>query len=537
MRIVIIKWVYEKAEFLSLKSIALNGNKFDENMYASYISLNLGPKPGISDEAEIDEVTNDCTLSLKTDSEEIWIGITSKPELLVSANDFTFADTKFFFRNNELVIHMIGKKKGEVVRFNNREWTIKDIWKIKTRAVRFCMIEYTSKIPDSKCMKTIQIDFEKPLESIIPILVEGEIYDKQTLAEYNFRNGLGLPLYQLAKRKGRNLADAILYLLEIPNQLVYTGEVNILNPVQSKIIISPTSIIMLSLIDILDDFIARYKDRIIISESTKKYFIDIVDSINTEEYGIKSSLGIDNGKYFFNELTDESKKKRLLFFNKIIQAITNLEMVIVMISSEELDEKAKYVDLISRMEYENLKYANENDLAYLVDDLFIRKARGLFSSDIKTLNSASVLYELFNEDVDQLLDKLELLSKGGYNYVVNLHALIIVTEKLFNKYQLVGQGSRYEILLNIIHNSSSKQLTFQNHLRIIVDYINHLYSQKSDNRAIFLIQFLLKEFWRFINLYGLDPDILFKELGRICGSDAKKIRFFYDLLSEINSDY
>lgn len=528
---------YEKAESLSLKALSLNGNTFNENLFAQFIRINLVPKPGIPDVAEIEEVSNDCVVLLESGSDLMWVGITSKPEILVSGNNYTFADTRFYFRNDENVIHFISCIKGDSVRFDNKEWNIKDIWKIKTRAVRHCIFEFTAKIPDSRFMIMIQIDSEKPLESIMPILVEGEIYDKDMLADYNFRNGIGLTLHQIARRKGRNLADAILYLIEMPNQLFYTGEVNVTNLVESKIIMSPTSIIILSLLDLFDEFTKKYKDSIVLSELTKKYFIDIVDKINTEEYGIKSTLGINDGKYFGNEFTDDLKKKRLAFFNKIIQALSYLNIVAIPILPEELDEKAKYIELISRIDYENLKFASENDHILLVDDLFIRKARGLFNKDIRTINSASILFDLLKEDIDLLMDKLELLAKGGYNFIINLHALIVVTERLFKKYKIVGQSSQYEALLNIVNISLSTPLTFQNHFKIIIDYINYLYYQKPDVRALYLIQTLLKTLWRFVNLYSIDQNILFNELGRICGNDIKKIKFFYELLSEINSDY
>lgn len=525
---------YEKAEKLSLKSIAYHGDNFNENLFAQYLRINIGPKPGIKDIAEIEEVDNDCTVLLESESEQKWIGITSKPELLVKENQYKFADTIFYFRNDEKVIHLIGSKKNDSVVFNKENCVIKDIWKVKTKVVRHFMFEYTSKLPDSKFLKLVKIDESKPLESMMPILVEGEIYDKQTLEDYNFRNKLGLPLHQIALRKGRNLVDAILYILEKPNQLFYTGEINLLDLKNSKILLSPTSVICLSLLDILDTFIIKFKEKILVSKNTRQYFVDIVDKLNTEEFGISMSIGIDNGNYFATDYTKEQIKKRQSFYYSIIKSLSDVSAVSITISAEELDDKSKYIDLISVLDYENLKYASEHDLVYLLDDLLVRKARGLFKNNIDIMNSASILYYLFEEDIPILLEKLEIFSKGGYNYLFNLESLKQITKALFDKYHLIGKDSQYDIFLKIIHNALSNKIVFVDYFKIIVKYLDFLYYYNSDKRAIYLIQVLLKELWSLISLYNLHPNIMFSEIEVICKNDNDKISFFYDMLREIN---
>ncbi|OGU77131.1 MAG: hypothetical protein A2W11_11280 [Ignavibacteria bacterium RBG_16_35_7] len=528
---------YEKAEFLSLKAIAYNGNIFDENLFAQYVRINIGPKPGIPDIAELEAIIIDCTVLLESESENLWIGITSKNELLVEKNNFTFADTHFYYRNNDKVIHLISSPTGEIIRFNNKEWKIKDIWKIKTRVVRFCMFEYTSKVHDSKFLQMIQISEKNPLESMMPLLVEGEIYDKETLADYNFRNRIGLPLNQIAKRKARNLVDAILYILETPHQPFYVGDVGIFDLKEKKIVISCSSIIILVLSDLLEKFINKYKSQLIISEETKNYFIEIVDKMNTEEYGIAMSMGISNGKYLGTDYTEEFKQKRLKFFNRIVICLSKLETISFKLSPEELDDKSKYIDLISLSDYENLKYVNENGYIYLVDDLFVRKTKGIFSNDIVTISSVSLLYDLLLDDINLLLEKIELLSNGGYNYLFNIKALTRLSEQLFEKYRIVGKGSPYEKLLNIIHNSLSHKIIFLENLKIIVEFISYLYHKRFDERAGFIIHNLIKELWRYISLFGIDHRLLLSEIFRICENDANKVNYFYDVLRQINSDY
>ena len=150
------------------------------------------------------------------------------------------------------------------------------------------------------------------------------------------------------------------------------------------------------------------------------------------------------------------------------------------------------------------------------------------------MNSASILYYLFDEDIPILLEKLEIFSKGGYNYLFNLESLKQITKALFDKYHLIGKDSQYDILLKIIHNALSNKIVFD-HFKIIVKDLDFLYyADNSYKRAIYLIQVLLKELWSLISLYNLHPNIMFSEIEVICKNDNDKISFFYDMLREIN---
>ncbi|KAB2909070.1 MAG: hypothetical protein LC102_01840 [Ignavibacteriales bacterium] len=339
---------YERAENLSLKSMALNGNNFNEHLYAQFIGINVAPKPGMPEITELDEVLNDCTILLESDSQQVWIGITSRSELLVKDNQYKFADIKFFFRTDESVIHLIGTKKNELVVFDKVNWRIKEIWGIKTKVFNHCILEYTSKVPNSKFLQLVELKEDNPIESMMHFLVESEIYENQILADYNFRNGVGLPLKQFAVRTGKNIIDTLLYLLNKPNQSFFTGELNLISFEERKILLSPSSISLLSLIGVLDFFISTYCDQLLVLESTKKYFIDIVDKMNTKEFAVSMSVGTDQGRFIRTEYTEDFKRKRTKFFNEIIQALSKVAVTIMELRPEELDEMSKYIALISR---------------------------------------------------------------------------------------------------------------------------------------------------------------------------------------------
>jgi len=526
---------YKKAEYYSLKAIACYGNGFDERLYTQYIAINLSPKPGISDSAELDEVTVDCAVLLSSESFQQWIGITSQSELFVPKCDCVFADTIFYIRNDIEVISFIGMKKGDTAVYKGVNCIIKDVWEIKTKVLRHCLMQYTSIIKDSKFLKVIEIDDTNPLDSMLPFLAEGEIYDKEMLADYNFRNGIGLPLYQIAVRKGRNIADAILFLLENNNQAFYTGEVNYAIKNKQKIILSASSIVILSLLEILEEIICRYNSHVTISKNTKKYFIDIVDKMNTEEYGVWGTLGVEDGKFSVKNYSKESKRTRQEFFNKIILSLNKVENYSIEISPEEQDEKSTYIKLLSLNDCENLKYAGDHNMVLVMDDLFVRKAQGIYNKDVTVINSVSLMYEIIIDDIDLLLDKVELLSKGKYNYLYNVESLTWIFIKLKEKYTLIGKDSTYGRLINIIHNSLSTPITFQDYSNILIRFVDRLFNYAGDPIADYLIDSTIIEIWRYLNIYGLSPEILIRGLSRICYNNAEKTNYFYEILRRLNS--
>jgi hypothetical protein len=173
----------------------------------------------------------------------------------------------------------------------------------------------------------------------------------------------------------------------------------------------------------------------------------------------------------------------------------------------------------------------------LVDDLFIRKARGLFDQNIDVINTASILYALFEDNLDSLLEKIEQLSEGGYNHLFNSESLKNITQRLFNEYQVIGSETKYGVLLKIVHNILTQQMIFPDNLKIVVNYLNYLYDYKTDIRARYLVRSLLKELWLFIGLYNLDVNLLLEELGFICMGDKNKLIFFSKMLKDLDADY
>ncbi|MBK6914978.1 MAG: hypothetical protein IPH11_15455 [Ignavibacteriales bacterium] len=134
--------------------------------------------------------------------------------------------------------------------------------------------------------------------------------------------------------------------------------------------------------------------------------------MNTEEYAIAMSMGSDQGRFIGTDYTKDFKRKRIKFFNEIIQALSKVVVATEALRPEELDEKSKYIELISRQDYEHLKFASENGYIYLLDELFIRKVRGLFNKNIDVINTASLLYVLLDQEIDVLLEKLNNYRLG-----------------------------------------------------------------------------------------------------------------------------
>jgi hypothetical protein len=524
---------YGKAEYLSLKAMAHNGNCFNATIFYRFICNNLIDKASVNNEIELNEVDDSCAILLKNATNEIWIAITSLKELIIEEKESVFANIKIYYRTDKEVINLIGETKEAEIIFNEKEWRIKEIMRLKTVVFRYCFEELGKRNTDNKYFQIIKADISNPLESMKPLLAEAEIYEQERLAQYNFKDGLGRPLNIFGIENGKNLIDVILYLLKMPNQAYYTGEVSVLDLAQQRIILSASAIINLYLLDLLEKAIDKYGDHLIISESTNNYFISAIDHINTKEHNNSMTIAMNKGQIIINKYLKDDKKKRLDHFKKIHSSISRIRHFNIDIQKNELDEQSDIISLLSKMEYENVKYSKENGYMYVVDDLFIRKYCA-YGFAVKTTNSVSLIYGMLMSDISQLLNKIEQLSKGEYSYLYNSNVFIKISDFLITKNLIIGEGSLYQKLLNIIHNSLQTQIMFFGYLKIIADFINYLYSKRYNKNALYLIETIIKDLWFFNNIYNPNENYLYPEIIRICNNDKEKILFFDNILLKLN---
>ncbi|MBL1214732.1 MAG: hypothetical protein HND52_15355 [Ignavibacteriae bacterium] len=514
-----------KCEFLSLIALAKTGSFDNNNLYAQFIQLHLFRNPDEDKKVEFDEVNSDCTILLSSVNEEFWIGITSNNDILIERNNFIFVDTLFYSKRNEKIIQLNGAKKNDEVLYQGEKYIIKEIWAINTRAIRFILNYFDNPANEMGFMKKVSVNMDDPLESMKPMLVELELHEKNMLSMYNLSNQIGLSLNLLARGKGRNILDVIIYLLNLPNQPFFAGEINNYDLEHSDFILAPSSIVILSLLELIDDVTNHHKN-CSITQSTYDYFKDIITQFDEFEKRSNMSIGIDEGNVNVNSIDDFSQKNRRKFFVDLVNTLSKLNRVNVESTAEELDDNRMLITLASKPDYDTLKQCNSLNSVHVSDDLVVRKLRGFIGKNIRSTNSISVIYSLFKDDLVTLIDLIEKLSKSKYTYSFNLNIILNIISGLLRDYRIVGSSSFYDKAINIIHNSLTVPVTFNEQMNLLLSIFNFLYTHRFTPNADYLIEQLLRTVSLFVSLYNVDERIFQDYLLLIVGDDPEKVGYF-----------
>ena len=90
--------------------------------------------------------------------------------------------------------------------------------------------------------------------------------------------------------------------------MFYAGEVILIKNLEiKKIPAPPSSIILMQILDLLQDFQIE-KDFIYIAESTLNYFVTELEKVNTWDSRARLSIGIEDNRPFVNQVSKETIK-------------------------------------------------------------------------------------------------------------------------------------------------------------------------------------------------------------------------------------
>jgi|GEM_PF-2009089 len=521
----------KKSEWLSLIALARNGAIDNNTIYAGFIQINLFMNAEENRKIEYDIVNENCVIYLSSESENTWIGITSDTELLINQNNI-FVGTKFYFKRDNSIIKLIGLSKNDEFLFEDVKYEIKEIWTITAKAIRYILDLFGKTNYEAPFFKKIKINNDDPIKSMEPFLVASELHDKNVLAMYNFSNQIGLPLNIFSENQGRSILDAIIYLLNLPNQPFYAGQVNNYDFRLTNIILSPSAIVVLSLLNTLDDIITKY-DNLFITESTLRYFNSIFTQFNEIGNKSKLSIGYQDGRPNIFEMSDEQYKNKREFIIKIIDSLSKTKKLKYECSPEEIDNDNILIKYISKSDYDGIKLSIKKKYLYLCDDLFVRKSGTLIDESILSTNSSSLLFALYKNDLNRLLDFYDRLSEYKYNSIFNKNIILSVISKLLDEKRIIGANTLYSKFLNIIHNSLTISSTFGIQLKVSFEILNYLYSKRYVKNVEYLFENILKSVILFLSFNNMDIKIIYDSL---VGEDNDKLKYFDIALKKIKKN-
>jgi tetratricopeptide (TPR) repeat protein len=533
---------YAQAEVLSYRALAKNKDVLNDTtidlLYRNYLGINLFPEiPGKENErADLDEIEINSAFEIDNNTKKIWLAIESDNTIFNGEETLIFIGAIHFKQNNSKVIRLIGKKLNETIQFEEESYKVNQITTLKTRAIRYCIDLYTSNRPDSNFMKGIKIDTEHPITSMLPMLFEMEKHQKDLLEQYNLKNNIGIPLWLISKQFGQNLLDGIFYILNKVNQVFYAGEVILFNPEGTTLVLSPSSILMLNILDVFE--VAKNKlSNICISKETYNYFLAELERINVQDRRVKMTMGIDNGKPILSEISDEHFKTRREFFAKIVDNLSKISIQDDIIEKAELDQYYKIIELITLQDFSGIHLANSLSGIYICDDLFIRKTSNILLQKSITTNIVGLLYLLFKDDTDLLFDHLDKLAKSNYLYIYNDHLLLTLIRHIIEQHIILGPDTLYGRLQKLIHYSLSTKQQLDYYEPILLNVIQILYNNGIDEYSDYIIKSIIKEIWLYYSLNSLSSELLIKKLASI-SSNEKDFQYLVSVLNEVKSgDY
>lgn len=519
---------------LSYKALAKNGDRFDEILFTQYTQLHFFPSAIYDDKVELEKVERNSSIHLTGKEENVWITIESDKSLFADEDELIFVGAVHYSSDDEKVIRLRERKVNDPVTFQGKEYLISSIITKKAKAVQYCLQAVTSRNPDSPFFKSVQVTSEDPITPILPQLVALEKHKEELFAHYNLeKNDLGLPLWTLAKEFNGNLLDAILGVMSTPKQQFFAGEVKALNLSKQKIVLSPVSITLLCYFNGIDSC-NKFYDNIYITESTRRYFKQVLDYIIDVERDSKGSLGIKGGKPFFQEATDEIKLERRGFFERILDKIGNFRIEHVSIANQEFDRFSKLIDIIGLHDFESMKLAKELKAFYVADDLFLRKVHNNLNQTNKSSNSIAVLFNSKDADAtDAFLGKLLDLSTGNYLFLFNSSILVNVIKQTVEKHPILGPGTSYETFDKLLRNSLNTKFAFHQYEPILLTTLNQLYETQMTRNYEYFMQRIIELLKIHYSAYGLDLVILRGKLRSLTKIKTAKEAYFEKIFDNV----
>lgn len=526
---------YLKSEQYSLYAIALLGNQFNEILYMQYLRINLFLSCSEEEQAELDEVRSDCAIHLVNDTNNIWIGSTSDQSILIENNGNTIVDVCFHHCQDHEILPLLGLKIGDFVNYKGVSFKVHEIWAIKTKIVRHCL-NYHKVFEKHGFLKQVTFSSEDFIDRMKPFFAQLELQERELLSDYNFRNRVGLPLNIFAGRADRTFSDVVINIWQKPNQAFYAGEISDTSIEGRKIVLSPTSIGVLHALNLLHPTCMIFGEDLIIANKTKLYYAKIFQDSIINEKQMAMAIHADNGQIYRTDYTKEMKDNRTDYYRSLFNIITNINENYIEVDGAEYDENSKVINMISIQEYESIKLAEKMNALYLTDDLFIRKYIKMRNSEVESITSISILNKLLQND-DKYLDILVTLSNVGYITCYDFKSLCLIYNKISSNAKVIGSGSKYHILIQIIKNSLSYVADYDTKIPTIIFFISYLYDNYCDKQSNYVIETITEYLYMLTDLEKLKLEPFIHEIARICDNNEKKIKYFENILKRCTNRY
>jgi tetratricopeptide (TPR) repeat protein len=477
------------AEELAYKALKLLETEFDESIYLQFAMLYMVSKNRKDDEnikIEFEKVEPDTVIELIDNSGiKRFICIESNPAL-IKEEGVVFLGVEHYSTSSPISIKLLKVEVNLTVILDSIEYYVRSIINKHVFAFRKVCDTYIERCPDSPYLRAIKITPDDPFTSLIPYLESDRKNHAFLMEQYNFGNGIGLPISTLCEKDYFKYPSAMFKLFQSKNQVYYAGDINRCTR-DKPFVLSFSSIILMKIIGVLN-IVKSNKEQFKVTYSLVKKVESLFEEAVTTR--VAATMSIDQfGRPIYTTITDQDKEGNIEFWRDILLTLQEIETIK---DVEEHPFKNKAVSLIDGLEIDSISASYQIGAQYLSDDLFLTKVANFMYDSLQTSNTIPFLFEYL--EADELLDKIVILTSYKYHQCLKTELLLqLINDCILSKTIVYGQGTNMDKFTLIIKNIISHPQLLTYYLVSLIEIVYFLYDKKIDQRAEELLHYVIRD--------------------------------------------
>ncbi|MBI6873434.1 PIN domain-containing protein [Clostridium aciditolerans] len=407
---------WDEAQRIALSALYYSYDNLGKEILFNYISMCFSNIDKEQNKKELEEVVNNSVVTIKSKDKLRNIAIHSEKNIITEPGEVKFGCENYHSDDRTSLILTTLGRKGEIVVLDNEEYEILDIVDLFTYYNRYCLSKLETDYPKHNFFITYSSPSSEGVIEEMKKTMESTNEDKHIqLDMYNFGVEYGLPISYLSGKNTNNYSEMIISLLNHKNQHLYVGEVSVYEG--AEYVISLSSIIILATFNMLDK-LEHISDKCVI---TKEVENSIIEGIKESQKHAKISSGVamvnEDGQLSYYSYTEDDKKKRKIYWTKILQTISKIKCIKVDIDENDIYDKLAKILLDE--DISSIEVSKKSNRVLVCDDLFIRRLHHGVTGIEGTTNIIGVLISEGLLTFEELIDLTLNLVKCKYLYPIN----------------------------------------------------------------------------------------------------------------------
>ena len=452
--------------------------KYHEAIYCSYKAIyNSRSKPkyhdafrqfwnilslyGDKDENSNEFITKDCVVILKKDSEQHMFLLEDDDYFI--DND-VFCNTTIIRTYSDIGLSLFHLKRDDEVIINDCNYYIFDIVDKYTYFAQYAF-KYVKDNKSVTCITSSSENSDDYIEQIKQFMIKKKDDSNRRLDIY--QDSKKIPLSGLLSNDNNfdEYSKLINTLLLDSNRIILTGE-NIDLDLSKGFVIDISTLILLSLFDILDLIPEDFCKNIYITISMKNKFQHFYESLIRKQESTESYLYVmDDSQLALNEMPVIDQIK---FWSKLNKYINNFTIEDVEAEKDELLND-KTIGFLDKVQFDLIMLAKEKNLPFICDDLIIRKISNHYN--VKHTNSLQIV-KFFSHNYDEYISILIKYSKSNYIYTLYPTTLSELLKFLYENFTEHNK----ELFLSVITSILENKISFEYYAPILLNRLNNIKS-------------------------------------------------------------